>query len=48
MKKVVPHPSNLEPRTSNLEPRWPRLYTFVLSFLALEIILFYAFTKAFQ
>ena len=29
------------------EPNWRRLYTFVLMFLALLIVLFYAFTKAF-
>jgi hypothetical protein len=30
------------------EPRWPRLYAAVLAFLALQILVFYAFTKAFQ
>jgi len=30
------------------EPNWPRLYSAVLLFLALQIVLFYAFTKAFQ
>jgi len=30
------------------EPNWPRLYAAVLSFLAFEIALFYAFTKVFQ
>jgi hypothetical protein len=27
---------------------WPRLYTFVLLFLAAEVLLFTLFTKAFQ
>jgi hypothetical protein len=27
---------------------WPRMYTLVLTVLAAEILLFYAFTRAFQ
>jgi hypothetical protein len=27
---------------------WPRLYAAVLLFLALQVIVFYAFTRAFQ
>lgn len=27
---------------------WPRLYAAVLIFLALQVIIYYAFTKAFQ
>jgi hypothetical protein len=27
---------------------WPRLYSFVLLFLAVQIALFYAFTRAFS
>jgi hypothetical protein len=27
---------------------WPRLYAAVLLFLALQVIVFYAFTKAFE
>jgi hypothetical protein len=30
------------------EPKWPRLYAAVLLFLALQIAVFYAFTKSFQ
>jgi len=29
-------------------PNWPRLYTAVLAVLAIEIALFYAFTRSFQ
>lgn len=39
--------SSFEPGTSNLEPHWNRLYALVLAELALTILIFYAFTKAF-
>jgi hypothetical protein len=28
--------------------RWRRLYAFVILFLALQVVLYYAFTKAFE
>jgi hypothetical protein len=40
--------SSFLPRTSNLEPRWNRLYALVIGELALTILIFYLFTKAFQ
>jgi hypothetical protein len=39
--------SSFLPRTSNFEPHWPRLYALVIGELALTILIFYAFTKAF-
>jgi len=40
-----PTPDNGQPTTDNV--RWPLLYTAVLGELAILIIIFYAFTKAF-
>ena len=43
-----PPDSEFEIRNSKFEIHWPRLYAAVLAELALTILIFYLFTKAFS